>query len=877
MFLRSLTIPLAGPSLVLQILKSSLLDPLITRISSSKCPPSVTVVVLATIHTIVDNLPPAASGDWAYDRQLASLLYASEHVGLFRDLISFPAATRKSHQIRSSVLALLCKTCSEEKQKQILADAGVLEALANQLASFVVAQGFVLPSADILAQEANSPRIIPPAASSKARIAPILRAIALLVEDSPRRAKLLTSSPVITAVFPRPQAEFLPSDVKKAPWGTATYFSGTAVPRHDDSNVIDAFLPAMPATRRKLATEHAAFPPLGSGGVVSKKRHTHPVSANASDRATAIHRNEEDESPMIPWLIHRVREESGLTRLLTARLLIALFALGHTRRSRASMFCMLLVPLLIDMLDKDYEVAESGKAEDYDVLPVRLRIQQQAPALLAILVMDDQKLQKAAVECEAIKKLSQLLKETFDPLPSNARDMWSPDRVTLPEGFLVEGKGVRFERCPSLLARHTMKLREGILQALASIAPANDDFKKAMCDQGVVPYIIDSLKPYNSLANHDDSGPGLPNVVPGNAATTLLAACGAARMLTRSVRLLRTSLIDAGVGPPLFNLLRHDDVEVQIAATTVVCNLALDFSPMKEAILQHNVTQVLCEHSHSPSARLRLESLWALRHLVLQSTPEVKMKVLQGLRLEWIKDLLATDPADVPEGTVIGVDDQPPDDVSMSEGYSTEPAERRIIAGRISLSRRQWSHQMHTVDEDQEIQGVLLDLIRNFFCDPGSIEMIDTILRSIGQQEFFEIMLARIRPRTAAGPTMKDNKTSPASAEISVKVLYIIAHIAASQTRFRNMLLAQHQLLRQVLALTTSSNREVRGRCCWIVTNLTYPDDDSDKLGCRQRAQELHKMGFLPSMQALVNDPDLDVRERAKTAVDLIGAHVRES
>ena len=876
--MRSLTILLAGPSLVLQVLKSSLLDPLITRLGSSKCPPDVIVVILTTLHTIVDNLPPAASGDWAYDRQLASLLYASEHVGLFRDLISFPRATTQSHRIRSSVLALLCKTCSEEKQKEILTAAGVLDALANQMASFVVAQGFVLPSADIPAQDTNSPRIIPPAASSKTRIGPILRAIALLVEGSPGRANLLTSSPMITAVFPRPQAEFLSSDVKKAPWGTATYFSGTAVPRHDDSNVIDAFLPAMPTARKKLAAEHAAFPPLGSGGLVSKKRHSHPVSANASDRSTEIHRNEEDESPMIPWLMYRVREESGLTRLLTARLLVALFALDHTRRSRASMYCLLLVPLLIDMLDKDYEVGEPGNVEDYDLLPVRLRIQQQAPALLATLVMDDHKLQKAAVECQAIKKLSQLLKETFDPLPSSARDMWSPDRVTLPQGFLVEGNSVRLERCPSLLARHTMKLREGILQALASIAPANDDFKKAMCDQGVVPYIIDSLKPYNSLANRADSGQALPDIVPGNAATTLLAACGAARVLTRSVRLLRTSLIDAGVGPPLFNLLRHDDVEVQIAATTVVCNLALDFSPMKEAILQHNVTQVLCEHSHSPIARLRLESLWALRHLVLQSTPEVKMKVLQGLQLEWIKNLLATDPADIPEGTVIGVDDQSPvDDISMSEGYSTEPRERPMSAGRNLLSLRQWSLYMHTVDEDQEIQGVLLDLIRNLFCDPGSIEMIDTILRGIGQQEFFEIMLARIRPRTVAGPTMKDKKTTPASADISVKVLYIIANIAASQTRFRNMLLTQHQLLRQVLALTTTSNREVRGRCCWIVTNLTYPDDDSDRLGCRQRAQELYKIGFLSSMQALANDPDLDVRERAKTAVDLIGAHVQES
>jgi armadillo repeat-containing protein 8 len=78
------------------------------------------------------------------------------------------------------------------------------------------------------------------------------------------------------------------------------------------------------------------------------------------------------------------------------------------------------------------------------------------------------------------------------------------------------------------------------------------------------------------------------------------------------------------------------------------------------------------------------------------------------------------------------------------------------------------------------------------------------------------------------------------------------------------------------LTFLNHSNREIRVPCCWIAINLTYADDESDRVGCRQRAQELHKLGYLTKLGALGEDVDLDVRERAKTAIDLIGAHVRQ-
>ncbi len=40
--------------------------------------------------------------------------------------------------------------------------------------------------------------------------------------------------------------------------------------------------------------------------------------------------------------------------------------------------------------------------------------------------------------------------------------------------------------------------------------------------------------------------------------------------------------MDAGLAGPLYNLMQRDDVEVQTAATAVVCNVVLEYSPMRE-------------------------------------------------------------------------------------------------------------------------------------------------------------------------------------------------------------------------------------------------------------------------------------------------------
>jgi hypothetical protein len=513
---------------------------------------------------------------WPRDTQFADLVFTSANINFLRRTLSQDYKSLRSQAAIELAAALIGKLCTEETHKTALAESGVLDALALKIASFVVAKGFVLPGAEDHLQEPGALEDLPLPAPPSAQLAPILRAVAVIIEQSKWRAEHFLSSPGIVTVFPKQVPGFAASDIKKGPWGS-TYLSGSAVPRHLGANPMEQLLPSVPLPHTKSSASSANFPPLGHGG--SQRRHSHSFPPPFSLADTPV--PEDDENSIVPWLLCILRSESGMVRLMAARLVTVLFRLGLAKKQRVPMFSYLLIPILIRMLDKDFRLADEDGANYDGLITSTQRLKEEAPAVLANLVMDDQELQRHAVEGSALKRLSQLLKETYNPVSESSRPMWhaedapardieilSPECRLGPSGY-----------SPTLC--HIMRYRENILKALAALVPFKDEYRKAICEHGVVPYIIDALKPRPSDALADASMPR-NTAEDGNPIPTILAACGTARMLTRSVSVLRTSLIDAGVAEPLFALLRHSDTEVQIAATAAICNLALDFSPMKE-------------------------------------------------------------------------------------------------------------------------------------------------------------------------------------------------------------------------------------------------------------------------------------------------------
>ncbi len=272
--------------------------------------------------------------------------------------------------------------------------------------------------------------------------------------------------------------------------------------------------------------------------------------------------------------------------------LIGLFYASGIIDKRRDVSCaMLLVPLLVRMLDKE---VKSTSQDDliYNISSLRNAMpnpQIQAPAILAMLTLDSLELQRAAVDAGAIKKLAKLLKESYEPVPTRIESQWTTD-PKLENSLDSSHENVGNQDCTTTATTYQMlKLRESALKALASIASISDDYRKTIIENGVVPFVIESLKPKLELPITEESTQTKPGA--GHARSpshltspvgVLVAACATAKSLTRSVSTLRTSLMDAGLAGPLFVLLEHPDVRVQIAATEVVSNLVLEFSPMRE-------------------------------------------------------------------------------------------------------------------------------------------------------------------------------------------------------------------------------------------------------------------------------------------------------
>ncbi|SNX83204.1 uncharacterized protein MEPE_01910 [Melanopsichium pennsylvanicum] len=312
-----------------------------------------------------------------------------------------------------------------------------------------------------------------------------------------------------------------------------------------------------------------------------------------------------------------------------------------------------------------------------------VEIQIQASLAVARLVADNVTLQTWAVDdYNALQKLTTLLEMACNraqsPAGGKAAIATAPTMILGNIAVTYARTDTTIGLAPPTIDEPSIRLREAALTALAALTFQHDEPRRKLIDTvspPVLPLVVSSL------------------VFP--ALGVRVAACRLTRALSRSISILRTSIVDAGVAQKLVELIKDSDEEevVRGEAVAAVCNLVLDFSPMKKTVVDLGGLDALVDLAHnggsthssqgadedeeskyyalqisatispsttstatsrktrtigavhtglSGSQQLRLHALWALKNLLSHSDTPLKKLVMSKLTFPFLISLLSS-------------------------------------------------------------------------------------------------------------------------------------------------------------------------------------------------------------------------------------------
>ncbi|TKY87081.1 hypothetical protein EX895_003758 [Sporisorium graminicola] len=314
----------------------------------------------------------------------------------------------------------------------------------------------------------------------------------------------------------------------------------------------------------------------------------------------------------------------------------------------------------------------------------QVEIQIQAAFAIARLVADNVTLQTLATESyNALEKLAQLLDKacTRSQPPSGSKGERGNASTTILGSIAISTprNDATVGIAPPATDESAIRLREACLTALAALTFQHDEPRRKL---------VDSVQP--SVLAMVVSSIDFP------ALGVRVAACRLSRALSRSVLILRTSIVDASVAPKLVALLQdpHEEEVVKVEATAAICNLVLDFSPMKKLIQELGGVDSLIQLAHdggrpksahvvdeetqyalqaaatmmssttsstskgqssqsanmtlSGSQQLRLHAFWALKNLLSHSDTALKVDVMAKLDFGFLTTMCESPTCEMP-------------------------------------------------------------------------------------------------------------------------------------------------------------------------------------------------------------------------------------
>ena len=847
---------------------------------------------IATLQALLALASFWSTTDENLDYDFWSALFNDDSLNVFKSILTQnvkgSAAQQQITLVAELIAALPEESCSGIKA--LLTSCGLLDTLAALLVSHAVQN-------KIVSYRGDRSRL--PYAPPGEWLPSVLAAVAAIIHGSSYRAHRFILASTIRDLFSQAETD---STEQRTMLG----------PRHGFVSFYESKLPPLHVPASKSVSHGSA-----SGAFPALRALQNSKHGNGNTEASVLVSDIDHSNAVCGWLLVLTRSLRGYNRLRALRLLALVSnaieaepagmstkaEYAQKTRERQRQLSLLAVPLAVQLVQVANDTKPKDKINEQQELKL---IKEQACSVLSLLIRGVKDLQIAAVEAGAIKHVCPFLKKSFDNVVP-AKPMWSAR-----PGMQLDANTPPSCRPGSLTfppeVGHAMRCRESTLKALEAIAAKEDLHRKAIIDFGVVSCIIDSLKPLPENIPIEAHGRAQVTPKDGNTTRVILAACRAAQSMSRSVSVLRTSLIDGGIAKPLISLLNHESLDVQIAATDVCCNLLPDFSPMREDLSEGNVVRTLAEHARSNSPELRLSSLWALKHLVYNCPKEVKLAALEELGTGWLVGIIQGEQRETIGGGVsVGlstpnaageqVDLLNPSSMELDEPTNEEDEamdeddeDGEMLFDEVSSTHYQASQMRSTLNppapafnpkrflssiremeqsgeyasrrDEAKIQQQALDFIRNFINGEDCMALSDHLMNAIGSAKVYELLTAKLSPVTRSGGRQVYNTT-----ELVLSTIHVLIHLANASAKHRQLIIAQKPLLQAMLPHFNHVDHRVRVMSVWAVNSLTYIEDGDDRRDARQRSQELKAVGIEQAVRALQGDHNLDVRERVKTAI----------
>ncbi|OQN98648.1 hypothetical protein B0A48_15314 [Cryoendolithus antarcticus] len=802
------------------------------------------------------------------------------------------AALAQNPGVTSRRLITLCDIVAYTAVDGYPFDTVILDVLAGLLTAHAIASGQF---------DDRSARSARPVAPPPAAVPSILHAIGSIIQGSTYRTWRFILSQPIEELF----TKIALGD------GDLRYMMS---PKYGLLNGEGSLLPPLHIPPYKNVSYASSFP-------IATVDRGHDIGLTGSDLDHA--------NAVVGWLLHFARSYDGEDRCIALKLVALVHdALRATTRSpplevlqrthdRVRQLNYLAVPLVVRLV------------EDSNLRPDGDKLREEACAILALLVRSERDLQAGAVEAKAIKHVCISLKRSFDPI-ALSRPMWSPRKIH--SGGDAGSAGCRLGRrgLPKEVV-HAMRWRRGALDAVAALTHPKDDLhRKAVVDAGVVGCVVEGLRPFEERFWEGGVGrKGTLGSNDGNTVPVVLAACNAARSMSRSVGLLRTSLLDASLAKPIITLMKHPNHKVRLAATDVCINLLNEFSPTKRDLIAEGVIPILCQQARSDNLELRRSSIWALKHLLNTSPRELRIQVLDGLTPEFLMSAMAGQSSDIASSSngnggvnirlssanaageqvdllnpsSMDVDPNPSHDLDDDDDEEDDENDEEDEDGEVLLDEPSQTHyqtsqlrstlhdhpmpklassailqRYRQLEEDEhfksiqlgtEIQEHALDLLRNFiYADADDCVALTThVYTAIGSTRLLDLLASKLLPLSTTS-ALQRTPTLYASTPILHSTLRLTSHLCASSPSHKSTLLACTAILHAILPHFTHPSPSIRLACLDIMVNLTWVEDERDRSpGARDRIRLLREAGLEEKVRGLVGDSDAGVRERAKVAV----------